>query len=48
MKPSMKQRTLQMTVRKRIALIAHDNRKSLMETEYVRQVWDYGARPEFR
>ena len=21
---------------------------SLMETEYVRQVWDYGARPEFR
>ena len=27
MKPSMKQRTLQMTIRKRIALIAHDNRK---------------------
>ena len=27
MKPLMKQRTLQMTVRKRIALIAHDNRK---------------------
>ena len=21
---------------------------SLMETEYVRQVWDYGARREFR
>jgi hypothetical protein len=45
MKPSLKPRTLRMNIRKRIALIAHDNRKFdlLMETEYIRQIWDYGA-----
>lgn len=55
MKPSMKQIALRMNIRKRIAVVHNVpiacNRATadfvlsspLMETEYLRQVWDYGT-----
>lgn len=58
MKPYLKQASLRMNVRKRIAVVHNvpiaRNRATadfvlsspLMETEYIRQVWDYGTARE--